>query len=117
MTDGPLPASAIGLQSHLYLGKQVFNPPRAHHEIQSRLQPQVTQSHFKRQPYHKYMFQPVDDLGRHANWPIRFGNYGQFATPLRRFAYWMASMRTNVTTTCRCILCNNGTNSCDKGDR
>jgi len=27
-----------------------------------------------------------------------------------------ASMRTIVTITCRCILCNNGTNSCDKGD-
>ena len=41
----------------------------------------------------QYMFQPVDELGRFANWPIRFANYGQFATPLRRFANWMASMR------------------------
>ena len=39
------------------------------------------------------MFQPVDELGRFANWPIRFANFGQFATPLRRFANWMASMR------------------------
>ena len=54
---------------------------------------------------HVYMFQPIDELGRYANWPIRFGNWGPFATPLRRFAYWMASMRTNVTT-----------NNCDKGD-
>ena len=28
------------------------------------------------------MFQPVDELGRFANWPIRFANFGQFATPL-----------------------------------
>ena len=44
------------------------------------------------------MYIYVDELGRYANWPIRFGNYGQFATPLRRFANWMVSMRTNVTT-------------------